>query len=187
MTHTATPSAKETTGDSGGELTDQLFWLSRVDQDLPRAAIVPDRKRTSSSPRVYGAAIFELDPEVVRLLKSVHPSRGLSNVEICAGLLAVLLSKYQRDDRFVLGLGSAGVDNWADRLLPLGVPGGADSTFQSITIEVAQELAQMSTRSPAVLPGLLPILGVETSSHRYPLYDIALVVADAAPTLDVAA
>ena len=187
MTNAASPTPQRATGNGGGELADQLFWLSRVDQDLPRAVITPDLKRTTAAARVYGAVGFELDPELVRLLKSAHPTRGLSNVEICAGLLAVLLSKHQREDRMLVGLGSAAVQGGAELLVPLGLPGDGEATFQSITVLVAAEVAAMSTHPVAVVPELPQILGLELSSHRHPLYDIALVVADDAPRVDLAA
>ena len=169
------------------DLPDQLFWMSKVDDELPKAVIVPDRKRSTAVERVYDAVGFELSAEVVRLLKSMHPERGVSDLAVCAGLLAMLLAKVQRDDRVVVGMRSDAINADAGLLVPLNLSCGRDATFQSITADIAQQVADMASHSMAAVHELPQILGLEVGSHRHPLYDIALATGESGAAVDLSA
>ena len=96
---------------SDGEQGDSLYWLAKVDEDLPRAHFVPDRRRAATGLRTYKHVSFEFAADVVRVLKSAHPSRGVPDVVVCAGLVAMLLGKTLREDRALLGLAPSATTN----------------------------------------------------------------------------
>ena len=172
---------------ANSEQSDELYWLSKVDEDLPKGVIVPDHRRSTTHGRAYDGVDFELSAEAVRMLKSVHPSRGVSDVAVCAGLLAVLLGKYQREDRLVVGLMSASVAKDFRQLVPLCLTCAGDDTFADITNELADQLAEMTTRSPAIVSRLPQIMGLEVGTHRFPLFDIVLGVSEAGTAIDLTA
>src|SRR5262245_28249956 len=95
------------------EHADASFWLARLDAHLPRATLVPDRRRNTTVERRYDAVAFELDPACIAALRSLDPVTGVSDLALCTSLVAALLSKYHREDELVVGLhwsgrGSAG-------------------------------------------------------------------------------
>lgn len=172
-------------GPSAGTLTDQLYWLSKVEADLPKASIAPDYKRTTSAPRVYESVGFDLDPEIVRSLKSLDAALGVSDVEACLCLLAVLLAKYGREDSGVIGL-KCNVDADDPRaVVPMRVSCRRDATTHSTMKELADELRDVSGRSTAAVAELPQILGVELGTHRHPLFDIALAVGETGTAIDL--
>src|SRR5215831_13379983 len=85
------------------EHADESFWLARLDANLPRATLVPDRRRNAVERR-YDAVAFELDPGCVAALKSLDLVTGVSDLALCTSLVAALLSKYHREDELVMGL-----------------------------------------------------------------------------------
>jgi amino acid adenylation domain-containing protein len=170
---------------AGGESSDLLFWLSKVDADLPRAMIVPDRKRSTATPRAYDSVGFELGADDVHRLRSTRPSRGISDLELCAGLLAVLLAKYQREDRLVIGLMADDIGGRSQNLVPLSLNCTADASFEDVVDAVGRELVEMSSRSAAVVGELPQVLGVESGTHRYPLFDIAVAVVESGAAVDL--
>ncbi len=187
MTSSIRIASQPSSNPAGGERPDQLYWLSKVDEDIPKAVIVPDHRRSTAVDRAYDSVGFEISADAVRMLKSVHPSHGISDAALCAGLVAVLLGKYQREDCVVLGLMSASVAVDTRVLVPLCLSCAGDDTFAGITSELAKQLADMSTRSPAMVTRLPQIMGLELGTHRHPLFDIAMAVSDAGTAIDVAA
>jgi len=183
---TRTP-ARHAPEDPEGDLSDKLFWLSKLDEDVPRAAVVPDFRRATTLERVYESIGFELDAEVVRILKSLETTRGASDVEICVGLLAVLLAKYQREDKMVVGLKAAAAADDLPVVVPLLLACERDATILTIMRNVAAELAEVSARSLAIVRELPQLLGRELGTHRFPLFDIALAVGGAGTTIDLRA
>ena len=169
--------------------SDELFWLARVDQDLPKAAVVPDRKRPGGAARRgYGSVAFELALEAVHRLRSLSASRTLSDRELCAALLAVVMATYQRDDRLLVGLaGDAAADGQAPLVLPLHLPCAPDAGFAAIALDIAAQLEAMAARPASALAELPRILGLEASAQRHPLYDTMLAVGAAAGAFDTAA
>lgn len=172
---------------AAGESPDELYWLSKVDEDLPKALVAPDHRRSTPGARVYDEVVFDLDPETMRRLKSTHPSRGVSDVSVCAGLLAVLLGKYQREDRLLVGLMSSSVAGANRELLPLCLRCSGEDSFAGIAQDVAEQISEMASRSTAVVSRLPQILGLEIGPHRHPLFDIALNVSEAAQAIDLSA
>ena len=83
------------------ELADDRFWLSKLDESLPRSHIVPDFKRIAAGPPTYRGVEFTLDPQVIQALKSVDMAPGVSDLVLCASLLTMLLAKYDRHDELI--------------------------------------------------------------------------------------
>ncbi len=187
MTSSVRNASQLSSPSAGGEQSDELYWLSKVDEDIPKAVVVPDHRRSTSAKRCYASVDFELALEAVRMLRSVHPSRGISDVEVCAGLLAVLLGKLQREDRVVVGLMAPAIAGHSGLLVPLCLRCGADDAFSGITDELAAQLNEMSSRSVAVVARLPQIMGLESGSHRHPLFDIAIGVSESGAVIDLAA
>lgn len=171
--------------DSG--LTDQLFWLSKLNDDLPRASIVPDFKRTTSVARRYDSIGFDLDSEVIQVLKSLDSTQGISDVEMCLGLVTVLLAKYQREDEMIIGLKVGNTAEDPRVVFPFRLTCDRDATILTVIVGVARELNEMLARSTAVVTQLPQILGMEVSAHRFPLFDIAVAVAKPGVAIDLAA
>ncbi len=157
------------------EQGDSLYWLSKVDEDLPRAHFVPDRKRSQAVPRRYVDVHFDLATDVVRVLKSAHPARGLSDAVMCAGLVAMLLGKNLREDQALLGLAYGGGPTHG--LIPVTLGCGAGQSYADITQGLASELDAMASHASSTVRHLPQLLGQEVGSHRYPLYDLAVCVA----------
>jgi len=168
-----------------GGLADQLFWLARLADDLPRAVIVPDFKRSTLAARVYERVGFEIEPEVVRVLKSLDPGRGVSDRELCAALLGVLLGRYQREDSLMIGLLVGGQQENAPAVVPLQIPCHPETTIRATMSDVAGQIEEMSAHSLPSVAELLQVLGAEAGSHRFPLFDIALAVGESATEIDL--
>src|SRR2546425_1124152 len=109
-------------------LADNLYWLSKLDQNLPRAHVIPDFKRSSSARHQYREIAFSLDPEVVRVLKSLDTTRGVPDLVLCATLLTVLLAKYHREDELVVGLLGNGPAAGDRSVVPLRLSCAPDDT-----------------------------------------------------------
>ena len=179
--------AQQAFGSSAAVLSDQLFWLSKVDGELPKASIASDFKRTTLTPRHYEAVGFDLDPEVVQALKGLDATRGVSDLETCLCLLAILLAKYGREDSAVIGLKANGAADDPLAIVPIQLGCRRDATVLASMMGVANELREMSGRSTAAAAELTQILGVDLGSHRYPLFDIAVAVGEPGTSIDVIA
>jgi amino acid adenylation domain-containing protein len=160
---------------SGREHNDETFWLERLDVSLPRATLVPDRRRTTAEARRYDAVEFAVDADSVRVLKSLDPAAGVSDLALCTFLVAALLSKYHRDDNLVIGLhwsGSAGAPGPRPVLLSCGSESSSAALLEAVCAEVQRVLSQ-----PADALRYLPqAMGAAHSTHRCPLYDLAIAV-----------
>lgn len=167
---------------SDGEQGDSLYWLAKVDEDLPRAHFVPDRRRTASRLRKYEHVGFELSADVVRVLKSAHPARGVSDVVVCAGLVAMLLGKTLREDRALLGLAASATGSVP--LLPVTLGCAPGQSFIDITRDLSAQLDEMASRSTGALRQLPQLLGLDAGAARYPLFDLAIGVSDVDATID---
>ena len=167
---------------SDGEQGDSLYWLAKVDEDLPRAHFVPDRRRVASRTRQYGHVNFEIAADVVRVLKSAHPARGVSDVVVCAGLVAILLGKTLREDRALLGLAPSATTNAP--LLPVTLGCGPGQSFVDITHDLEAQLDEMSSHSTGALRLLPQLLGLDADAARHPLFDLAIGVSDVNATID---
>lgn len=170
-----------------GDLADQGFWLARLADDVPRAAIVPDCKRSTAVARVYERIGFTIEPEVVRVLKSLDPGRGVSDRELCAALLGVLLGRHQREDNLIVGLLAGGSEEDAPAVAPLRIPCPPELTFGAMLADLAEQIEEMSAHALPSVAELLQVLGAEVSSHRFPLFDIALAVGSTDATIDLQA
>ncbi|HEU5297782.1 MAG TPA: amino acid adenylation domain-containing protein [Burkholderiaceae bacterium] len=168
------------------EHADESFWLARLDANLPRATLVPDRRRNTTVERRYEAVAFELDAACVAALKSLDPVTGVSDLALCTSLVAALLSKYHREDELVVGL------HWSGR----GSAGGprpallncsADATADTLIEEVGGEVARVLAHPADALAYLPHALGVAYSPHRCPFYDLAIHVGAAGTDLDLRA
>lgn len=146
--------------DDGG-LTDQLFWLSKLNDDLPRASIVPDFKRTASVVRRYDSIGFDLDSEAIRVLKGLDSTQGISDVELCLGLVTVLLAKYQREDELIIGLEVGNTAEDPRVIFPFRLGCDREATIRTIIGGVVRELNETLAHSTAVVTQLPQILGME--------------------------
>ena len=170
-----------------GGLADQGFWLARLSDDLPRAAIVPDYKRSTAVAREYERVGFTIEPEVVRVLKSLDPGRGVSDRELCAAVLGVLLGRHQREDSLIVGLLAGGGEEGAPAVAPLRIPCHPETTFGTLVAELGGQIEEMSAHALPSVAELLQVLGVEAGSHRFPLFDIALAVGSTDTAIDLQA
>ena len=155
-----------------GEAAAKLFWLSRLDGDIHKASIVPDRKRTSQGQRIYHSVPFALEPEVIRALKSPDVTQGVSDVVLCTSLVAVLLAQYHREDELMLGLSlpAAGAP-----LVPLRITAEPQASISSVMTALATEIAEVSAWSAASISQLENVLGV-AGGCRSAFFDIAVAV-----------
>jgi len=185
MTSSTLANQSDRKADDDSEHSDKLYWLARADADLPRAAIAPNHRRSTTASRTYGSVGFELSADAVHRLKSANPSRAVSDVALCAALLAVLLGKYQREDAVIVGLMPPPSAEGNLPLVPLSLACSGNDDFAAITGAVAEQLAQMDRRSLAVIGQLPQIMGLEIGSHRHPLFDIALAVSESGTTIDL--
>lgn len=188
MTSLTRSPAQPGTNAVDGSLTDQLFWLARLADDLPRAAIVPDFKRSGLPARVYDSVAFELEPDIVSVLKSLDPTCGVSDRQLCAALLAVLLGRYQREDSLLVGLLWAGQSpDQAPTVVPLQLPCRPEATISTVMAAIGRQIEEFSAHTLPSVSELLQVLGTEVGSHRFPLFDIALAVGDGGTGLDLEA
>jgi amino acid adenylation domain-containing protein len=157
------------------DLADRLFWLAKADASQPRAQIIPDYVRSSSGPRRYRSIEFAFLPNVIRVLKSLDTTRGVSDLVLCASLLAVVLSKYHRDDALVVGLQLSKRDADA-AMVPLRLACGRDLTIREVMQSVAGELSALLTYRTCGAQQMAQVLGVELSEARCPFFDVGLAV-----------
>lgn len=170
-----------------GEQGDLLYWMAKVDEDLPRALVVPDRKRSAAVTRSYESLGYELSSETVQVLRGVHSARGISDVALCAGLLAVLFGKVQREDQVLVGLLSASDSAEQRHLVPLLLRCGANETYAEIASDLATQLTEMAQHGAATVARLPQIMGLEQTPHRFPLFDVAVGVSELGAAIDLAA
>src|SRR5262245_17415494 len=112
------------------DVVDELFWLAKLDESIPRASLAPHFKRPSSRRHAYEAIPFTLEPQLVQALKSADTAKGVSDVALCASLVAVLFGKYQRHDALIVGFQSPQAPDAGRPLVPLRLPcGPAESAY----------------------------------------------------------
>jgi amino acid adenylation domain-containing protein len=168
------------------ELADNHFWLSKLDEDLPRASVVADFTRAASGRHRYQDLAFALDPQVVRVLKSLDKTRGVSDLALCATLLAVLLAKYHREDELVVGLQTDGA--LGERaVVPLRVACASANTVVTAMRAIADEITAVYERPSYSAARMAQVLGVPLSEHRSPFFNIALAVEEGDAAFDFAA
>ena len=187
MVSTTRNQAQQAVGPSAGVLTDQLYWLSKVDGDLPKASIASDFKRATASARAYESVGFDLDPDVVQSLKGLDSARGVSDLETCLCLLAALLAKYGREDSVIIGLKANSAADDPRAVVPMQLGCRRDASVLATMLGVANALHEMAGRSTAAAAELPQILGADLSSHRYPLFDMAVAVGGSGTSIDLAA
>ena len=159
-----------------GESAAKLFWLSRLEGDVHKATIVPDRRRTAQGRRQYRSIPFALEPEVIRVLKSQDVTRGVSDVVLCAGLVAVLLAKYHREDELMIGLRLAIEGADAGVIVPVRLLCAPDATVSSVMTALAAEIAETTAWSALGFAGLEQVMGESVNEGRCPFFDIAVAV-----------
>lgn len=166
------------------EQADESFWLARLDANLPRGTLVPDRRRNTIVERRYDAVAFELDPACIAALKSLDPVTGVSDLALCTSLVAALLSKYHREDALVVGLHWSGRGS-AGGARPALLSCSADATANALIDEVGREVARVLAHPADALAYLPQALGLAHSPHRCPFYDLAIHVGAAGTDFDL--
>ncbi len=172
---------------AGSQPADEAFWLAMVDGDVPKASITRDRKRVPGAARHYGLTEFAIGPETTQALRNRGAGSSVSDIELCAGLLAALMATYQREDRLLVGLRTDAFSSDPGLVVPLQLRSGTHDSFADIVDDVASQLAQIRGRSTAVLARLPQVLGVGVDGQRHPLYDIVLAVGAPGIAVDLAA
>lgn len=166
---------------------DQLFWLSKVDEDVPKAVFVPDVRRQANVQRVYESVGFDFDADAVRSIRAADSARGVSDAEICLSLAALLLSKYQREAKVLVGVKSAASSTDEHAVVPMVLPCGQDADIVALMRDIGNELAELRRHSPAELQGLPQVLGVESGGNRHSLFDVAIAVGEGQAAIDLTA
>jgi amino acid adenylation domain-containing protein len=166
------------------ELVDNLFWLSKLDEDLPRASIVPDFRRSAAGAHTYQNVAFTLDPELVMVLKSLDKTQGVSDLVLCASLLTFLLAKYHREDELIIGMQATGDAMPASTVVPLRVVCEPQATALTIMRAIASEVADILGRPPCTVSRMAQVLGVEVSENRCPFFNVALLVGEGGVAFD---
>ena len=159
-----------------GESAARLFWLSRLEGDVQKAIIVPDRRRSSQEQRLYRSVPFALEPDVISVLKSPHVTQGVSDVVLCTSLVAVLLGKHHREDELMLGLRLPVGGTDAGALVPVRIVSAPDATVTSVMTALAAEIAETSAWSASGFADLEQVLGLAGNERRCPFFDIAVAV-----------
>jgi amino acid adenylation domain-containing protein len=164
------------------DIGDHFFWQSRLDDSRPRASLAPDYMRVPGSDRGYDEARFVFDPDAVRALKSMEPSRGITDVALCAATLSLVLAKHQREDELVSGLAIAGGGELA--VVPLVLPCYGNLAFSALVQKVEDELAAVGQRSAQFLAQGAIILGPEATSAGPLMLELAFGVEAGGEALD---
>jgi non-ribosomal peptide synthetase component F len=161
-----------------------LFWLSKLDDSVPRAQIVPDIRRNGALTHEYRACVFSVDADVVRTLRSLDRARGVSDIALCTALVAMVLSKYQRGNEMIIGLQSIQSVSGTTPVLPLKIEWRESATGLDFVSSVADEVAEVLSRAPSPPNEMAQILGVELSTSKCPFFDVALAIGDGSHQFD---
>ncbi|MDE2614840.1 MAG: amino acid adenylation domain-containing protein, partial [Burkholderiales bacterium] len=163
---------------AGGTMDERLFWLARLDPDLPRAGVVPDRRRAACDGRRASVA-FEVPPQITAALRSPNRRLALSDPELCMALVSILMWQHQREDLVLAGLRCTALFGDAGPVLPIHLPCGADDTFVSAAQDIRSQVAQMSRRSTAAMVEVAPTPVPGGDGARRTTYDLLVVVGTA--------
>ena len=169
-----------------GELADNLYWLSKIDEGIPRAQLVPDFKRSAGSRHAYQSSAFSVDPDVVRILKSLDRTHGVSDLVLCATLLTAFLARYHREERLVVGLQtSSDSDALTDTaVVPLHLVCNGEQAVPALMRTIAEEVASSFDRAPCTASSMAKIMGVDLNDNRCPFFDVGLAIGDGAAAFD---
>jgi amino acid adenylation domain-containing protein len=164
----------------------EAFWLVRLDANLHRATLVPDLRRDASELRRYAHEKFSVDPRLGPILKSLDPVFGVSDLTLCTAIVAVLLAKYHRENELLVGVQWSGKQG-STGFLPMLLACDPDGDVAALLSSIAAEVGALLKHSPDSLAYLPQTVGLTASSHRCPLFDVAVAVGPADASLDLAA
>ncbi|MDH3414462.1 MAG: AMP-binding protein, partial [Gammaproteobacteria bacterium] len=181
----ARATAETATQHPDGELADNLYWLSRIDEGIPRAQLVPDFKRSAGRRHAYQGSAFSVDPDVVRILKSLDRTHGVSDLVLCATLLTVLLARYHREEGLVVGLQTTSDALTDSAVLPLHLVCKGEQAVPALMRAIAEEVASSFQHAPCTASSLAKIMGVDLDENRCPFFDIGLALGDGAAAFDL--
>jgi amino acid adenylation domain-containing protein len=168
-----------------GELADNLYWLSKIDEGIPRAQLVPDFKRSAGRRHAYQGSAFSVDPDVVRILKSLDRTHGVSDLVLCATLLTALLARYHREEELVVGLQTRNDTSTDSAVVPLHLVCKGEQTFPALMRAIAEEVASSFEHAPGTASSMAKIMGVELNENRCPFFDVGLAIGDGAAAFDL--
>jgi amino acid adenylation domain-containing protein len=162
---------------SDNEVVDELFWLAKLDESIPRAHIAPHFRRPPSGRHDYKAVQFSLQPHLVQALKSVDTVRGVSDVALCAGLVTVLFAKYQDHDALIAGLQRPADDGQGRTfVVPLRLPCRQDEDAQMVMRTLTEEASELMRHLPLTAERMAQVLGIDVGGSRCPFFDVAIAV-----------
>jgi amino acid adenylation domain-containing protein len=168
-----------------GELADNLYWLSKIDEGIPRAQLVPDFKRSAGRRHAYQGSAFSVDPDVVRILKSIDRTHGVSDLVLCATLLTALFARYHREERLVIGLQTSSDALMDTAVVPLHLVCNGEQAVPALMRTIAEEVASSFDRAPCTASSMAKIMGVDLNESRCPFFDVGLAIGDGAAAFDL--
>jgi amino acid adenylation domain-containing protein len=166
------------------EFADELYWLSKLDDTLARACVLPDFPRTPVGKHRYETVELTLEPHVAGVLRSLDTTHGVSDLVLCASLVAILLAKYHMHDTLVVGLHAPRSVAAGGGVSPLAMKCRKDDSIREVMSAVAADVHEILHRPAPDPVRMAQVLGVTLAGNRSAFFDVALSVGEGASRLD---